>query len=143
LDQVMIQVAEEMVDVARHNQKVASAQVGEAKAKIARAQADVERWESEVKRLGNLGEVVDRQVQEESKKQLRAYIAGREAAEASVEAAEATEQARKADVRKAQVDVEAAQGRAKVIEQAEQRLKALVGYTQILAPYDGIVLVRN
>jgi RND family efflux transporter MFP subunit len=45
--------------------------------------------------------------------------------------------------RKSQVDVKAAQAKAKVTRAAEQRLAALVGYTAITAPYDGVVVARN
>ena len=36
-----------------------------------------------------------------------------------------------------------AQARLKVAESEERRLAALVGYTQLTAPYDGVVVVRN
>ena len=37
----------------------------------------------------------------------------------------------------------AASGKVKVAQAEEQRLAALVGYTKIVAPYDGRVVVRN
>ncbi len=91
LDVVMVQVAEELVSVADHNWKVAKAQTQEARAKIDKVLADVERWQSEVKRLSSVTDVIDRQVLEESKKQLKSYLAGQEMAQAGVRAAEATE----------------------------------------------------
>jgi RND family efflux transporter MFP subunit len=145
LDVVMIQVAEEMVAVATENVKTATAQIGEARAAIAKSQADIDRWESEVTRLGSLtdAKVINQQILSESRKQLKANIAARDAAQASVLAAQATEAARKADVSKARVDVEAARARAKVTAETVQKLAALVSYTEIHAPYDGIVLIRN
>jgi HlyD family secretion protein len=145
LDEVQIQVAEQMVEVATSNCKAAGAQVKEAQANIGKYQAAVERWESEVQRLGGLsGEgVVNRQVLEESRKQLKADTAAREAARATFEAAQANELARKADVDKAKVDVKAARARAAVSAADQQRIAALVGYTRIIAPYGGIVVVRN
>ena len=50
---------------------------------------------------------------------------------------------RKADLDKAKVDVKAAQAQAAVSRAEERRLAALVDYTRIIAPYDGVVVVRN
>ncbi len=144
LDVVQIKVAEELVNVAQENVKTATAQVAEAKANIDKYKADIERWESEVKRLASLKEgVIDQQILSESRKQLRVSLAAREAAEATALAAQAMEAARKADVEKARVDVQAARARAKVTEEAVQRLAALVSYTDIRAPYDGVIMIRN
>ncbi len=80
---------------------------------------------------------------DESKKQLQANIAARDAARATVQTAEANEGARKAEADKAQADVFAARAKAKVARAAEQRLTALLSYTRMTAPYDGIVVDRN
>jgi HlyD family secretion protein len=145
LDEVQIQVAEVLVEVATSNWKAAGAQVKEAQANIGKYQAGVERWESEVKRLGGLSDegVVNRQVLEESRKQLQEDVAARYAAQATFEAAGANELARKADIDKARVDVKAARARAAVSLADQQRVAALLAYTRIIAPYDGIVIVRN
>ena len=145
LDVVMIQVASELVSVALQNVKAATATVGEARANIAKSQADVERWQSEVTRLTGLtaDRVVNQQILSESRKQLKANTAARNAAEATTVAAQAKEAARKAEVEKARVDVRAAKGRAQVSEEVEKRLAALVSYTDIRAPYDGVVIARN
>lgn len=132
LDEAQVQVAGQMVEVA-------SAQVEEARATVKKYQASVERWESEVKRLtgltGKQG-VIDPQVLTESQKQLKADVAARGAAEASVVAS-------KAAVEKARVDVKAARARAQVSRADEERVAALVGYTRVAAPYDGRVVDRN
>jgi HlyD family secretion protein len=147
LDEAQILVAEQMVEVATINVKVAAAQVEEAKAGVNKFQAGVDRWESEVKRLTDLagGEsgVIDKQVLGESRKQLKVEIASREAAKSTVVAAEATQLARKADVDKAKADVVAARAKAQASRADVQRVAALVAYTHITAPYDGIVVVRN
>ncbi len=145
LDEVQIKVAREMANVAVQNWKATTAQVAEARANIGKFQADIERWQSEVKRLTRMvaERVVDKQVLSESEKQLKANMAALHSAQASVSAAQANEAARKADVDKAQVDIEAAQAKAKVARETEARLAALVSYTRIHAPYDGIVVVRN
>src|SRR5262249_18805879 len=48
-----------------------------------------------------------------------------------------------AEVRKARIDVKAAEARVLVTKRGEERLAALVGYTSIHAPYDGVVVDRN
>jgi HlyD family secretion protein len=145
LDEVLIQVAERFVNVATQNVRAATAQVAEAQASVARYQADVDRWQSEVGRLTSLSDekVVNQQILSESRKQLRSSTATRDAARATVLVSQATEEARKAEVEKAKVDVEAARGRAKVSEAAVVRLSALVSYTEIRAPYNGVVVGRN
>src|SRR5262249_38464047 len=87
--------------------------------------------------------VVARQVLEESKKQLRTSVAAQEAAGAAIRAREGQQLARAADLAKAKVDVAAAAAQVKVAEAAERRLAALLGYTRLLAPLDGVVTVRN
>ena len=86
--------------------------------------------------------VIDRQVLDESQKQLKSNIASRNAAEAGVYAAEA----------KSWPAVGNRQGprrpgglaaAAKVGEATEQRYAALYSYTKLTAPYDGIVVVHN
>ncbi len=143
--EAQVRVAGQMVDVARHNAGAAAAQTQEARANVGKYQASVERWESEVQRLTSASgeQVINPQVLEESRKQLKAETAAREAAKATAVAAEANELARKADVEKAKVDVDAARAKAAVDGADEQRLAALVSYTRILAPYDGVVVARN
>jgi HlyD family secretion protein len=145
LDEVRIRVAVEMANVAEHNWKEASGQLAEARANLGKYKADVERWQSEVKRLTELASerLVDAQVLAETKKQLMASTAGQKAGEATIVASQAKEAARKADLEKARVDIEAAKAGSKVTLAAQQRLAAMVGYTRILAPYDGVVVVRN
>lgn len=145
MDDAQVQVAEKMVEVAANNVKVALAQIDEAKAGVNKFQASVDRWQSEVTRLSGLSTqgVVDKQVLEESQKQLKADTASRDAAKATILAAQATELAKKADHDKAQADVAAAKAKAKVSAEDVKRVAALVSYTHILAPYDGVVVARN
>jgi RND family efflux transporter MFP subunit len=145
LDKVMIEVSQQLVEVAEMNAKVAAAQIQQAQADVDKFAAAVERWESEVKRLTVMAKdkIVDQQILDESTKQLKSSKASQTSAEANVTAAKATGLARKAEVAKAKVDVKAASGKVKVAQAEEQRLAALVGYTKIVAPYDGRVVVRN
>lgn len=145
LDEVMVEVSQELVQVAENNVKMVKAQAEQAQAQVKKYQADVTRWESEFNRIKGMvkEKIIDQQTLEETRKQLEATVAGKSAAESGVIASEATLEARKADVAKARVDVRASQAKVKVAEAEKERLKALVGYTKILAPYKGRVVVRN
>ncbi len=144
-DEVRIKVAEQLVTVAEENLKTAGAQIAEAKANLGKNKAEVERWTADYKRISALAKdkAVDANVEDESRKHMQSSIASQQAAEAGITVAEATRAARKADVDKAKVDVDAARARAKVARATEKRLAAMVGYTTIRAPYDGIVVTRN
>jgi len=127
-DTEQIDVAQQMADVATQNEKVAGAQVQEAKANVGKYQAAVERWESEVKRLTSLtgdGGVVDKQILEEAKKQLKTDTAAREAAKATTMASEANQLARKADIAKSVADVKAARAKVLVSRADEKRVGLL------------------
>jgi HlyD family secretion protein len=143
LDEEQVRVAERMVAAAEGNVQVAAADIVQARADVRKYQADVERWESEVQRLSNLTQIVDKQVLVESQKQLKVARASRSAAEAAVQSARAREVARKADLEKARADVAAAKVQVGVARAAEEDLAALVSYTHLHAPYDGVVVLRN
>ena len=146
LDKVMVEVSQQQVEVAENYANMATAQVEQAKADVEKYAATVERWESQLKRLTEINEkdkIIDRQVLDETEKQLKSSKASQAAAQASVTAAKATTLARQAEVAKAKVDVRSASAKVKVAKAEEQRLAALVGYTKIIAPYDGRVVVRN
>ena len=144
-DEILIEVARQLVEVAEKQLQVSAAEVERAKADVAKYQSMVDRWESEVKRLGKMVDerVVSAQVLDESQKQLKSDIAARNAAMAAVTAAEASEMSQRASLEKARVDVDAARANAKVALTVEQRYAALVSYTRLTAPYDGIVVIRN
>jgi RND family efflux transporter MFP subunit len=145
LDEEQVKQAEKLVQVAQSNLQAATAQTAEAEANVVRYQADIERWESEVKRLTTLVKqrVVDQQVLDESSKQLKSSIATRDAARATVQSVAASQRASAAVLEKAKVDVDVARARTQVAAAEARRLAALVGYTRIQAPYDGIVVARN
>lgn len=143
LSEIRVHLAEEMVKVDEKNVRVAAADVQQARADIGKYQASVERWESEVKRLNGLSRIVDKQVLVESQRQLKLELASRSAAEAALLASQAREQSRQVTFEKSQVDVEAARAQVLVDKATEQRLAALVSYTLLTAPYDGIVIIRN
>lgn len=143
--EVLVHVAEELVNVAESRLNAAKADAAKAQADVGTYQSAVERWESEVQRLTGLAaqRVIDAQILGESQKQLKSNIASRDAALAAVTAAEAIVRERGADLAKARVDVDAAQARYRVAQAEVQRYTALVSYTRMTAPYDGVVVVRN
>ncbi len=138
-------VGQRIVETALKTVTETEARAVQSKADVRRFQASVDRWESEVTRLTGLSGmgVVDKQVLEESKKQLKADTASRDAARAAVDAVSASVEARKSDVDKARADLVAARAKTQVSRKDQERLAALVAYTHIRAPYDGIVVVRN
>jgi len=145
LDVERVALAKEVVQVADADVKAAKARVEEAKAELESFEASVVRWDSEVQRLRRevARGVVDPQVLLQSENRLKASVASRDAAKASVMRAEAELLSREAALAKAQVDVRVAEADLKVAESEEKRLKALVGYMTLPAPFDGIIVSRN
>ncbi len=136
---------EQLVVVARSNVQMATAQLAQARADIGKYQAEVVRWESEVGRLTRMvrDKVVDVEILSETQKQLDSRKAARDAATAAVAAREADVATAEANLGKAQIDVETAKAAVRVAEAAERRAAALLAYTKVTAPYDGVVTVRN
>jgi HlyD family secretion protein len=145
LDEVRIKVADKFVNVSLENLNKARAQVDQAKANLGTNRADVARWTVGYERIHGLAErkAIDETVEDESRKHLQSSIASQSAAESGIVVDTANAAALKADVAKARIDVDAARARAKVSRATARRLAALVGYTTVQAPYDGIVVTRN
>ena len=119
--------------------------VTEAGAGVARAQALYDRWQSELNRITGLvkGGVVDNQIRDETQNQFRASEATRNEATARVRSARAAVTKAEADRDKAVADIEAAKARLEVARAEVARVEALLGYTKITAPYDGVVTRRS
>jgi RND family efflux transporter MFP subunit len=145
MDSALVRQAEKLVEVAKGDLNAAIARVAEAKANVGKYKALVTRWESEVQRQDRMvkEDVLDQQILDESNRQLQASIASRDAAEAAVQTADADRIARAADLDKAQVDVDVAGAKLNVGLADEKRVEALYSYTNLLAPYDGIIVLRN
>jgi multidrug efflux pump subunit AcrA (membrane-fusion protein) len=144
-DRAMVEQSHKQHLISQRNVTAAAEMVVQARADVNRYVADVERWESEVKRLTALvGErVVDQQVLDETRRQLMSSAAALEASRAEVKTRDAKRLAAEATVERTTVDISAAEARVKVAEAEERRLKALVSYLTIAAPYDGVVFARN
>ncbi|HJZ59208.1 MAG TPA: efflux RND transporter periplasmic adaptor subunit [Gemmataceae bacterium] len=123
----------------------AKAAVTEAEAGIDRAQALYERWQREVARVEKqVKSGVDTgQALDETQLGLKAAEAGRKEANAKVVSARAAVRKAEADEAKAAADVTAARERLEVAKADVGRVEALLGYTKITAPYDGVVTRRS
>jgi RND family efflux transporter MFP subunit len=119
------------VGLDKSNVENAKAQLKEAQADVGKYQAEVVRWDSEVQRLSEMVKenVVDKQVLSETQKQLDSSKAARAAAQAAVAAREA--------------DLVTAGAKVEVSEAEERKAAAMLAYTKLTAPYDGVVTVRN
>jgi HlyD family secretion protein len=121
-----------------------AARVKEVKAGVARTAADTQRWEAEHLRITSLAESgsVTPKLAEETKNQLRAAEAARDEATAAVESAEAAVRQAEAMIVKSEADRQAAEARATVAEANLAEAKTMLGYTELRAPFDGVVISR-
>ncbi len=133
-----VRAAEAAVATARAN--VAAAEAGST-----RAEADVTRWQSQNARISQLvaGGSLDRKLEDETHDSLKAAEAGRGEARAKVEASKAAVLQSEADLAKAKANSAVATARRGSAEADLSRAKALLEYTQIRAPFAGVVTQRN
>ncbi len=145
LDRALVDQSHKLHIVSQRNVTAAAAQVAQTLADVNRYAADVERWESEVKRLTSLvaEKVVDQQVLDETRRQLKSSQAGLEVSQLAVKTRDAERLAADATQERTKVDISAADARVQVAVAEERRLAALVDYLTITAPYDGVVFARN
>lgn len=138
-----VELAKKGAEVAGEMVIAAEAGEMEAKAGLARVMADVERWESELKRMEKLTNVVDRQTLDETRKQAKIAGAAKQEVDARVVSAAAAVRAAKAKQKQAEAEVKAADARKDVSIAEQERVKALLSYTEIRAPFHGVVTARN
>jgi RND family efflux transporter MFP subunit len=145
LDKRLVEQSQQLVVVAESNVQMAIAQLAEAKANVGKYQAEVVRWDSELKRLTRMvaEKVVDRQILTETQRQFDSAKASCDAAQATVAAREADVATSRANLGKTKIDVETAKAQVKVAEADERIAAAMLAYTKVTAPYDGVVTVRN
>src|SRR5258708_4313077 len=145
LDRALVDQSHKLHIVSQRNVTAAAAQAAQTLADVNRYAADVERWESEVKRLTSLvaEKVVDQQVLDEARRQVKSSQAGLEVSQLAVKTRDAERLAAEATQERTKVDISAADARVQVAVAEERRLAALVDYLTITAPYDGVVFARN
>jgi HlyD family secretion protein len=122
--------------------KTMAAQVKEAEAGRKRAEAMMDYWKGQLKRI-ETATTIEKQVVEESRYQLRAAEATREEVESKIQSAKAAHEESQAKRAKAAADVAAAKAKRGVAAADQKRMAALVGYSQIRAPYNGVITKRN
>jgi len=117
----------------------------ESKAGVRRASAQYERWEAEISRINNLIQrgIADAQTRDQIQGEYRSATANRDEATAKLATAEANARKARADRDKAVAAVTASQTHVKVAQAEARRLKAMLEYTKIRAPYDGIITRRK
>jgi multidrug efflux pump subunit AcrA (membrane-fusion protein) len=137
--------AEKLVAAAEANVKSAAALVTEAAAARKRATANYERWKSEAARVDSLvaKKVIDEQTRDETLNQFRAADAARDEVEAKVRSAAAAQIESEARRDKTAADVLVAKAKTNVAVAEQGRVKALLGFARIVAPFDGIVTDRK
>jgi RND family efflux transporter MFP subunit len=143
--QAEIAQAAAAVKVAKSAESSSRAKVEETEAVVGQTQADYEFAESEFTRLKKLADrgAVTREVAEEKEKLFRAADSVRKQTQAKIASARATVAEKRALIEKADADLEAARKRLLAAEADLARVKALLTYTKIRAPYDGVVTARN
>lgn len=140
-----VQQAEAAVQAAQAAVQSAGARVQQAKAGIGRADGEYERWKAEAERIRELAAngSVTLKLADETQNQFRAADAARREAAAMVQSALAERNEAEANVVKAQADRHAAQARRRVAQTDLARTQTMIGYTQIKAPFDGVVTLRG
>lgn len=133
------------VQVAEAAVRSAEAKVAEAQAAIEREESNYVRWESEFQRVLQLSTsgVLSTKVADETRAQRDAAAAGRKEVAARIASVEAQRQQVVADLEKARADAVATRSRLAVAEADERRVAALLDYTHIRAPFDGVVVERH
>src|SRR5205085_10254533 len=137
--------AKKLLEAAGANTGSAAAAVAEAEAGRLRARANYDRWQSEAKRAEALfaGKVLDEQNRDEAIHQFRAAEAALHEVEARIKSAEALRVESEARRGKAAADVTVTEAKERVAAADEARIKALLGYTHIVAPFKGVVTARH
>jgi RND family efflux transporter MFP subunit len=133
------------IKVARSAENSARAKVEETQAVVGQTQADYEFAESEFARLKKLADrgAVTREVAEEKEKLFRAADSVRKQTQAKIASAKSAVAEKQALIEKADADLDAARKRLVAAQADFARVKAMLTYTKIRAPYDGVVTARN
>jgi HlyD family secretion protein len=137
--------AEKSVEVAKSQLTSAEAMVGVAKAGVTRAKADQERWDSELRRVDSLAtrQVIDQQTRDEIRHQAIAAKSGVDEANAKIVSAEQFVKEASAKLERAAADITAADAKRTVAVAEANRVAALLDYTKIKAPFNGLVTART
>jgi RND family efflux transporter MFP subunit len=125
--------------------QTAESRIAESEAGIARCEAEHDRWKSEYARIQELAAKgsVTKRLEEETLNQARAAEAAKREAVAKVESARAAYYEAQANVGKSRADQGAAEARLQVAKALLARARTMLAYTEIKAPYDGMITRRE
>ena len=143
--QAEVQQAESAITACRAAAETAASRIAEVDAGLVRAKADVERWKSEhdrIKELAAKGSIT-RKLEEETLNAFRAAEAAVQEAVARGQSARTGLHEAQAKIGTAEADKVAAEARHRVAITAVDRIKTMLGYTEIKAPYAGTVTSRT
>lgn len=137
--------ARKQVVIAQANAAAAEAQVTAAQAAQTAAQSSLKRWESESARVAQMvkDRVVNQQAADETENQLRAARAAADGARAQVLVAEKAVAKARAEFAKAESDVKASEAKVRVADADAARVRSLLSYKFVRAPFPGAVTRRN
>ena len=140
-----VKQAESAITASRAAAETVQARIAEVDAGLIRANADVERWKSEHDRIRELAAKgsITRKLEEETLNALRAAEAAVQEAVARGRSARTGFHEAQAKIGAAEADKGAAEARHKVAIAAVDRIKTMLGYTEIKAPYAGTVTRRT
>jgi HlyD family secretion protein len=144
-DEALIVQAQEMLRAAEANYNWAGARLRLAEASKLKAEADVIRWKAQYHRDGKLAkkEYVSREGLEITTDQFQSAEAAKAEAVAAVEAAQAAQAESNAQRAKAVADLRVAEARLRVADADRDHAAAILSYSRIEAPYDGVISRRG
>jgi multidrug efflux pump subunit AcrA (membrane-fusion protein) len=137
--------AQRALKAAEANLHKAEASVEYAEAGRIRAEASYSRWRSEYQRVHRLvsSQSLDQATYDSTLDQFKSAEAAREEMKANVELSKAAREESGAQRDQAETNVQVAEAKLKVAEADRQHTAALLEYTHIKAPFDGVVTRRN
>jgi HlyD family secretion protein len=143
--QLGVSQSERSIDVTQASIATAQADLDVARAARQKSEANVKRWNSECERMQQLSrdKVVDTQSRDEVENQCRAAQAADKEAAARIRGGEASLIEARARLAKTKTDLAAAKNQLVVAQAEERESAAMLAYSKILAPYDGVISDRQ
>jgi RND family efflux transporter MFP subunit len=135
--------AQEALLAAQANFKSAEAMVQVAESSRLKVKAEQERFQSQYQRYLAAKNVIEQDALDEARLRLEASVAAKEEVEAKILFVKAERDESKAKMEKAGADVNAAEAHLQVAKADRDQVAALIQYTQVAAPFDGVVTKRN
>ena len=136
---------EAAVAVSKTSVSTAQAKAAEARATTRRTVAEVSRWEAESLRIEQLAReaAVTGSLRDETRSKLEAARAAGDEAKAQVVSAEAAVEESRSRLERAKAEVGSSRARIKVANADLRKANATLGFSRIIAPYDGVITRRR